>query len=158
VKGFATGAGLAVAALAGAALWFVWKKKQTATQGALEPGETRGGEVRPDMPAFFARIMSETSDPPETWDIEMTNNDPVSTAPIDFKLRLKVHNVSPFGTGNGDGVPFHVSVPPFSSSVVRVESGVPGSPFFIPALWKAEVVLDNPPLFTSLGSVIRPGV
>jgi hypothetical protein len=56
-------------------------------------------------------------------------------------------------------------VPPLSSSIVRVESGVAGSPLFLPALWRAEVFLDTV-LGTSdpssdhfkLDSVVRIGV
>jgi hypothetical protein len=102
---------------------------------------------------FFARIATERSDPPQQYAVEVANNEDLGE--IRFQLRLRVHNISPFGTGNGDGTPFNVTVPPLTLGRVVVNTGVRGSPLSVPALWRAQV-LDSTD--TVLDSVTRIGV
>ena len=102
---------------------------------------------------FFARIATERSDPPQQYAVEVANNEDLGE--VTFQLRLRVHNVSPFGTGNGGGTPFTVTVPPLTLGRVVVNTGVRGSPLNVPALWRAEV-LDQTD--TVLDSAIRFGV
>ena len=114
---------------------------------ALDDTERR----RPEP--FFARIATERSDPPQQYEIEVANNEDLGD--VTFQLRLRVHNVSPFGTGNGGGTPFTVTVPPLTLGRVLVKTGVRGSPLNVPALWRAEV-LDKTD--TVLDSAIRVGI
>lgn len=145
---------LGIGAAAGVGILLFLRKKGADDFGSdVVAGRPLDATERRRPEPFFARIATERSDPPQQYEIEVANNEDLGE--VTFDLRLRVHNVSPFGTGNGDGTPFTVTVPPLTLGRVVVKSGVRGSPLFVPALWRAEVVDKTD---TVLDSATRIGV
>lgn len=135
--------GLGAAAAVGVVLFFRKKTSDFGTE--IVEGRPLDDAERSRPEPWFGRIATERSNPPQEYAIEIANNDDFE---VDFRLKLRVHNVSPFGTGNGDGTPIRVSVPARTLGRLNVKTGVEGSPLGVPALWRAElldpdVVLDT---------------